>query len=159
MDTNRRTYSKEERLERACLRAAMNIRGLWEEKGSSDTRLLEALLIPDELTIVGRSHAHRQSGRREHVVPRLVIVEECHSMLEARASDAEIARFIQDHLKIVHISREEADLLDRKDSLDLRQTMPKGWKIGDDVFARLTTAGIEWSPYPAFQPSNPADGA
>jgi len=48
----RREYSFEERYQRACLRAAMNIRGLWEEKGSSDTRLIEGLLLPDEFTVV-----------------------------------------------------------------------------------------------------------
>jgi len=74
-------FSRAERLERASLRVAMLIRGMWEEKGSSDTRLLETLLLPDDLTIVGRSRALRGKGRREHVVPRLVIIAECHKML------------------------------------------------------------------------------
>ena len=68
------TFSPAERLERASLRVAMHIRGMWEEKGSSDTRLLEALFLPDELTVVGRSRSYEGKGHREHVVPRLVII-------------------------------------------------------------------------------------
>lgn len=120
------------------------MRGLWEEKGSSDTRLLEAFFLPDEFTIVGRSRQHDGFGRREHVVPRLVIVRECHRMLEAGATDEEIARFLREHVRIVLISNEECERLDRKAELGLRQTMPEGWTFGDDLFARLRRAEIEW---------------
>ena len=139
-------YTDEERLDRACLRVAMHIRGLYEERGSSDTRLLEALFIPDEFTVVGQSEAYAGKGRREHVVPRRVIVKECHEMLRNGRDDAEIARFIKDHVKIVLITPEECERLDRKVHYGLRQSMPKGWVVGDDVFARLVTAGISWTP-------------
>ncbi|WP_421739979.1 hypothetical protein [Caulobacter sp.] len=125
----------------------MHIRGLWEEKGSSDTRLLEALLIPDELTVVGRSYAENAT-RREHVVPRLVIVKECHQMLEREQSDEALAKLIRDNTRIVLISKEESERLDRVDQTNHRQTMPAGWKFGDDPFARLKKAEIEWARYP-----------
>lgn len=142
----RREYTKAERLERASLRAAMHIRGLWEEKGSSDTRLLEGLMLPDELTLAGRSRGWTDGGRREHVVPRKIVVEECHRLLAAGESDAVIAAVIRDHVRIVLITREECERLDRRAGLGLRQRMPDGWRFGDDIYARLTAAGIDWAP-------------
>ena len=142
----RREYSRTERLERASLRVAMHIRGLWEEKGSSDTRLLESLFLPDELVLAGRSRSFEGRGRREHVVPRLVIIDECHKMLERGETDAAIAAFIREHVKIVLISDDECRRLDRAAQLGLRQTMPVGWQFGDDLFARLKVAQIEWDP-------------
>lgn len=139
-------YTDEERLDRACMRVAMHIRGLYEERGSSDTRLLEALFIPDDYTIVGQSDAYSGRGHREHVVPRKVIIEECHEMLRRKRGDAEIAGFIKDHLKIVLITLDECERLDRKAHHGLRQSMPSGWVVGDDVFARLVAAGISWTP-------------
>jgi len=137
-------FAEEELHRRAALRVAMHIRGLWEEKGSSDTRLLEALLIPDRFTLMGRSLAAPGHGRREHVVPRKVIVDECHRMLVQGVDDARIAAFIIEHVKIVIISDEECLRLDR--TLGLRQRMPDGWTPGENVYARLDAAGIEWMP-------------
>lgn len=142
----RREYTRTERLERASLRAAMHIRGLWEEKGSSDTRLLEGLLLPDDLVVAGRSRAWTGVGRREHVVPRKVVIDECHRLLAQGEDDAVIAALIRDHVRIVLITREECDRLDRRDALGLRQRMPEGWRFGDDIHARLTAAGILWDP-------------
>ena len=144
----KRAYTNEERLERACRRVAMHIRGLWEEKGSSDTRLLESPLLPDELVVAGQSRAYRGTGRREHVVPRLVVVRECLRMLEAGHDDEALAAFIRHHVKIVLLTAEESARLDRKEHLGLRQAMPPGWTFGDDIFARLDAAGIEWIPLP-----------
>jgi len=142
----KRHYTRDELWERASLRAAMHIRGLWEEKGNSDTRLLDALILPDAFTLVGRSRAWSHPGRREHVIPRVVVVGECHRMLERGETDDAIAAFIRKHVRIVLISQEECVRLDRRDQLGLRQTMPGGWSFGDDVYARLTVAGIEWDP-------------
>jgi hypothetical protein len=149
-------FTDAERLARASLRVAMHIRGLWEEKGSSDTCLLESFFLPDELTQVGVSRAFDGRGHREHVVPRLVIVTECHRMLEDdNATDEAIANLIRENVKIVIISHEERDRLDRRDKLGLRQKMPDGWKFGDDVFARLTAAEIEWEAMRAPAPTGP----
>jgi hypothetical protein len=141
-----RQYTRAERLERASLRAAMHIRGLWEEKGSSDTRLLEGLLLPDDLVVAGRSRAWTGAGRREHVVPRKVVIDECHRLLAEGEGDDMIAALIRDHVRIVLITREECDRLDRRDGLGLRQRMPEGWRFGDDIHARLAAAGILWDP-------------
>ena len=65
-------------------------------------------------------------------------------MLEAGASDEHVARFLRDQVRIVLISKEECERLDRKAGLGLRQTMPEGWTFGDDLFARLKSADIEW---------------
>ncbi len=119
------------------------MRGMWEEKGSSDTRLLLPPLIPDEYVVHGRS---RSGGSlREHVIPRRVICVECHKMLEAGATDEEIASYIQQRLLIVYVSEEERDLLDKGSNLNLRQRMPEGWcpKNGHPM-ERLKSAGIEW---------------
>jgi hypothetical protein len=155
-----RHFDDAELLDRACLRVAMLIRGMWEEKGSSDTRLLEEPLLPDRLTIVGRSRALKpgEGYRREHVVPRLVILKECHQRLSGGASDAEIAAYIRDHIRIVLITNDECRRLDRRDELGLRQVMPPDWQSGGDPFARLEAAGIEWDPFPLRPPAGPAGG-
>ncbi|MFA4939888.1 hypothetical protein [Brevundimonas sp.] len=122
---------------------ALHIRGMWQEKGSSDTRLLNPPLIPDELVIAGRSVAVG-AIYREHVVPRRVIVAACHSMLKQSDSDAtveEMAAFIQQHLKIVYVTPEEAEHLNAP---GVRQHMPDEWLAGGDIFIRLERAGIIW---------------
>ena len=122
------------------------MRGLWEEKGSSDTRLLESLFLPDEYTIVGRSIASPVGGRREHVIPRLVLAKECHLMLDRGATDEELAAFLRANVKIVIVSEEERRRMDDRTQLRLRQRMPDGWLFGDDPFARLAAADIHWIP-------------
>jgi hypothetical protein len=142
-----RDFSRNELLDRACMRVAMHIRGLWEEKRSSDTRLLESFFIPDAFTVVGQSAALTDGKpHREHVVPRLVVVGECHRLLATGATDRNIADVIRDNVKIVLISQEERLRLDSSRNLGLKQTMPKGWRFGDDIYARLHAAGIEWKP-------------
>lgn len=58
----RRQNARSESLERASLRAAIPVRGLWEETGSSDARLLEGLLVPDDLVFAGRLRARTGVG-------------------------------------------------------------------------------------------------
>lgn len=105
-------FSDAEILERACLRVAMFMRGMWEEKGSSDTRLLLDPWIPDRLTVVGRSRGCTGKVYREHVVPRVHIANEVHRMFADGSDDRAVASYIRDHLKIIEISKEEANLLD-----------------------------------------------
>ena len=143
----RRDYTWEERLERASRRAALHIRGVWEETGHSDTRLIDAILLPDALTIVGITTSTDRPLRREHVVPRIYIIEECKRMLHEGATDEAIADLIRHNTKIVLISRQEQIRLDSSQHLNLSQTMPDGWTFGSDIFARLRAAKIEWRPY------------
>ena len=137
-------FTKAELLHRACLRATFCIRSLYAERESSDTRLLNPPIIPDALTVVGRSKTYVAPGRREHVIPRLVIVERCHEMIKAEKSDEEIAGFIAAHLRIVLLTPEESARLDLKSEANLRQSMPADWTFGGDLFRRLEKAKIDW---------------
>jgi len=137
-------FSEEELKQRAFRRVAFFMRDLWEEKGSSDTRLLESFFIPDPYVVVGESVSGR--GHREHVVPRMVICQQCHAMFRDGASLQEVADLIQRFLKIVHITKEEQHRLDVE--LGLKQSMPEGWTFSQgDVFARLKAAAIEYRRY------------
>lgn len=140
------SFTRDELWNRACRRVAVVMRGMWEEKGSSDSRLLESMMLPDTLTIVGKSITASGRSHREHVVPRLVIARECHRMLAEGATDDDITTYIKDHVRIVLISDEERLRLDRKDQLGLRQKMPSEWVRGHDIYARLSVAGIIWEP-------------
>lgn len=115
---------------------------MWEEKGSSDTRLLLPPLIPDAFVTVGESVAGKE--HREHVIPRNVICYQCHKMFEEDSSIEAVAKFIRKHLQIVYISKEEQQKLDRGNQLNLRQRMPDGWSFDNgDLYARLNAAGIK----------------
>jgi len=134
-------FTREELKERAFKRAACVIREMWEERGSSDTRLLQEPLIPDDFVIVGESINGRH--HKEHVVPRMLICDESHKMFAQGASVEEVAKFIQRNLKIVLIAKTEQTLLDKSTHLNLRQSMPdSSWLDGGDIYARLRVAGI-----------------
>jgi hypothetical protein len=141
-----RDFTDAELLERASLRVAMFMRGMWEEKDSSDSRLLFDPWLPDRLTTVGRSKACMGEVYREHVVPRVLIAKAVHEMFARGRSDEQVALYIREHVKIVEITREEAARLDGKLALNLKTTMLEGWEVGGDVYARLAVAGIEWAP-------------
>lgn len=134
-------FSNEELAQRAFHRVAFVMRHMWEEKGSSDTRLLLPPLIPDELVIVGESVSGRE--HREHVIPRKVICDRCHEMLNAGASIDDVAAFIRNHLKIVRISEQEKQRLDSGKELNLRQKMPSDWQFeSGNLYARLHKADV-----------------
>lgn len=136
-------FSREELLLRACERVAYVMRGMLEEKGSTDTRLFGPPLIPDELVAVGRSQD--DACYREHVIPRLVICDHAENMLKHGAELSAVARFIAEHLKIVYLTKRQCELLNSKQHFNLRQRMPTGWSFGHDPFARLQTAGITYA--------------
>ena len=80
---------------------------------------------------------------REHIVPCVMIIEEAFRMFdEDDASVAEVAVMIQQNLFIVHIPAEKAREIDV--DLKLKTTMPEGWKFGDNVFARLDAANVDY---------------
>jgi hypothetical protein len=136
-------YSYEEMLQRAFLRVSWNVHHMWQETGSSDTRLFLEPLIPNKFVIVGQS---KKGGTyKEHVVPRILICTQCHSMFENGESIETVAEFIRKFLKIVLITKEEQELLDRGKNLNLRQEMPDGWTFQHGCeFERLKVAGIEF---------------
>lgn len=113
--------------------------------------LLEADKL-DHLITVGQSvNAPEDNPYREHVVPCVMIHNEViRILLDAGVLDnevsesviQEIATLIETNLAIVLISREEQNRLDVE--LGLRTSMPKDWKFGDSIYARLNAAEIEW---------------
>lgn len=113
--------------------------------------LLEADKL-DHLITVGQSvNAPEDNPYREHVVPCVMIHNEAIRMLldanvlHNEVSESvilQVAKMIESNLAIVLISRAEQIRLDV--DLGLRTSMPKDWKFGDNVYARLDAAEIEW---------------
>lgn len=132
--------------DRAFYRSAWNVRHMWEETGHSDSRVFIEPIVPNAFVLVGRSP---NGAYKEHVVPRVLICEECHRMFERDSSDEalhSVARFIGKFLKVVLITQEEQRRLDYE--LGLKQRMPDGWTFETgSVFARLEAACIrpEWT--------------
>ena len=116
--------------------------------------LLEADKL-DHLITVGKSaNAPEDRPYREHIVPCVMIHNEVIRMLlDAGVREREVpeevihqvATLIKNNLAIVLISREEQEKLDI--TLGLRTSMPKDWKFGDSIFARLEIAELEWETF------------
>lgn len=137
--------SKKEKRTRAFYRVAWNVHHMWEEKGSSDTRLFDEPIISRDYVMAGQSV--EGGNYNEHVVPRIMICEECHKMYAQGSSIEEVAVFIEKFLKIVKISKEEQQHLDNKGNLNLKQTMPPNWEFETgDVFHRLEYGNIKFTP-------------
>jgi hypothetical protein len=111
----------------------------WEEKSGFDTRFFHMPFIRDEWVLRGRSI--KGEGYGEHIVPRMVIRDECLKMVERGESITAIRDAIVVHLGVVRISPVEARHLDHV--LGWKTTMPPGWRFGiDDPMARIAGAGI-----------------
>ena len=133
---NRRTFTDEEVNARAVKRAALVLFELWEEGRGTHSRLLE-MLVPDSYVTVGVSH---NGGEwREHLVPLSRIRDECHRLFEEGLGVESAASFIERHMKVAYITRDERERLDFE--LGLKSKMPEGWTPGD-YMARLAAAGI-----------------
>ncbi len=132
----RRNFTDIEVKRRAIHRAAVVLFELWEENRGTHSRLLE-LLVPDKLITIGTSV--RGGGWREHLVPLAYIRDKCHEIFETGGTIAQAAQFIETHLKVVNITREERTRIDFE--LGLKSRMPENWKLGD-YLARLDAAGI-----------------
>jgi hypothetical protein len=127
----------------AFLRVAQVLYGHWEEGSGADTRLFKTL-IPDSYIDAGRSVSVGKSASgfvwREHVVPCFVIRECCKELFQQDKSVQDVATFIETHLKLVTITMEERENLDFK--LGYKNSMPKGWDCGGDIWARFKEAEI-----------------
>jgi hypothetical protein len=129
-------------IERVFHRVAYVMHHMWQEDGRSDTRLLDEPFVPDRYVVIGEST--RGAECREHVIPRLVLCDECLAMFSRGKSIEDVAKFLQENLKIVRIARDERHLLDSSSRLNLRQRMPDGWSFSSgDPMARLKQASIE----------------
>jgi hypothetical protein len=143
-------FSQDERKQRAFLRVAHTMLGMWQEKDSSDTRLLLPPLVPEEYVLVGESLAGNEYS--EHVVPRVAICRLCHDIFERSQAGTDLgvgeaAALIQRLLKIVRITRAEQQRIDHE--LRWKLCMPPGWDpVTGSPFARLDQAGIRYKLYP-----------
>ena len=72
-----------------------------------------------------------------------MIRDHCLKMFAEGAKDEDVAPFIKQHLRIVHITKAECDRLDK---MGLRFTMPEGWKAGNNPMARMEIASIAVKP-------------
>jgi hypothetical protein len=83
---------------------------------------------------------------REHVIPVVMLKNHAFGLAEAGASIEEIAHFLECHLFIVKITADEAEMLNSSPSgvpgQTLKDSMPKGWRWGDNPLDRLLKAGI-----------------
>jgi hypothetical protein len=102
--------------------------------------LLEGDSIDHLITIGESTNRTKENTYREHIVPCILIYNQAITMTTEGCSVTEIAQMIKNNLAIVLITNEEAEKLDNE--MDLQTSMPEGWNFGDDVFARLKTAGI-----------------
>ena len=131
-------YSKEELKYRQCKRVAVVLHGHWEEGTGAHSRLFETL-VADCYVMDGESI--KGNDRREHVVPCALIRDECFKMYDQGYSIEAVTREILRHLRIVKISSEEANHIDKK--LGLKTTMPDDWVFGQgDPLDRLHKGGV-----------------
>ncbi|MEL5848967.1 MAG: hypothetical protein U7M05_06320 [Candidatus Igneacidithiobacillus chanchocoensis] len=119
---------------------------MWEETGNSDTRLFLEPMIPNKFVLVWRSTGGHYN---EHVVPRVLLCQICHEILAIDSSGKSLKRIseiIKKHLKVVQITKEEQQKLDR----EFKVSMPPGWDYeSGDTFARLKEVGIEFTLLPS----------
>lgn len=84
-----------------------------------------------------------EQGHREHVVPCTMLAELAALKLKGGESIEMVAKFIEEHLVIVLINKNEADLLDNE--FGLKTVMPANWEVGGSVYARLECAEIPFT--------------
>lgn len=134
----KKNFTFQELKYRRALRAAQIFKDCYEEGSGCNSRLVE-FLIPDEWAIMGVSRSGAKY--REHIVPLALIRDIATKYIADGKSIEDVASFIANHYGIVRISFEEADYLDHE--LKLKSRMPDGWKVGDDIFARIKAANIK----------------
>lgn len=103
-----------------------------------DTRYFDHPFIHDLYVINGRSEVG--GSYREHAVPRVYLRDECLKLYSAGASVEEVAKLLDENLRIVLISRDEASRLNSS----YKVSMPKEWRIGEsDPLERFHQVGIK----------------
>ena len=107
----------------------------------------EIIQKADKLITVGYSINGKQqeingkNAYREHIVPCTLIERKAIEMFKSGNTVEQVAEMIKSNLFILRISDEEAYKLDIE--LGLRTVMPEGWDFGQDVYSRITFAGIQ----------------
>ena len=97
--------------------------------------LSRKLLEADDMDhIIAVNHKVSPYTYREHVVPCINVHNLILKMLhDERCEDAKVVGLLKRHLKIVHIHKDEAKILNN----GLRTDMPRGWSPSDSPYARL----------------------
>ena len=101
----------------------------------------------DNKITVGYSIKGRQqelngkNAYREHIVPCDLIMRRGIEMIKAGNNIVQVANMFANNNFILKISDDEAYKLDIE--LGLRTVMPEGWDFGQDVYSRITFAGIQ----------------
>jgi hypothetical protein len=132
------TFTKAQVKQRRIFRLAQIIYDHWEEKAGMDTRYFDHPFIHNEHVEYGHSIAG--GAYREHAVPRAYLRDQCMSLFSTGASVEDVASVLEANLRIVRITSEEAELLNRTHKSD----MPANWEIGkDDPLERFHLAGIK----------------
>ena len=138
-------FTKEQLRERAFYRVAQVLHGFWEEQQYNEPRSaavhsrLFDTLVYDEYITLGVSVNGR--GHREHIVPCAYIRDLAFKMYWNQESVENVARMVGRLLRIAHISKDEAKIIDLE--LGYKSTMPEGWNPEtDSIFRRLEIAGI-----------------
>ena len=113
------------------------------------SRIFNYILHPESKYVLWGMSSTVAAGEApypEHVVPCAVLIRETMRLIDENVlSDDQIARLIQQHWKIVTISKSEAKYLDS--TLRLKSRMPEGWRFEDgDTFLRLKLAKITVKP-------------
>lgn len=130
-------FTKEEIKRRRLFRLAQLIYDHWEEGSGMDTRYFDHPFIQNEYVEFGCSPSG--GTYREHAVPRAYLREQCMLLLQQGSSLEDIVRILEENLRIVRISSEEADLLNSQ----FKTSMPDDWIIGEhDPLARFHRVGI-----------------
>lgn len=106
------------------------------------------IFLPDKLTVIGQTRASTVPGvkrRREHLIPRLAVAERCIEMFEEGASLEEVALFLQNFLKIIWVSSDEAKRIDapgREQKSQMPQSSVTWWREPESIYLRLENAEI-----------------
>ncbi|GGE79861.1 hypothetical protein [Shewanella carassii] len=114
------------------------------------SRLFSHILHPEKDYILCGQSKEVKDGARihpEHVVPCAVLRNESFRLLKEGKQPEYIAKLLSKHWKLAYISKDQANSLDSKNKLNLKDTMPPGWCMEyGDTFARLDKAGIKLLP-------------
>jgi hypothetical protein len=140
------SYTHEDLKRRAFERAAWVLQHHWEEQkdllpraARVHSRIFDTLIHSRHL-IYGTSV--KGTGHTEHLVPCALIRDQAFNMFWEGKDVGAVALMLQRTLKIAHITKEEARLLDV--DLGLKTTMPGEWCFETgEVTARLDKAMIK----------------
>lgn len=102
----------------------------------------EMLTADDFKKSIALNEETKERSYCEHIVPCIMIHNECVRMAQAGESAIKISQLIEANLKVCYIKPKDAEALNT--TLGLKTTMPKGWTWGANILARLDENNIEY---------------